>query len=291
MGKHRKDRKNRKVHVDGGKEDDVENDGEEECSDEEIEEPVPIKSAPKKSLYRIQSKSNLSSLKSHSKTSPLKKTLTLISALHITGSGQVTSDVCEKCGEERDMPGMHYAAYNGHAPCLQAFLKRDVPPPEMDATDRTALFYACAANRVECVSLILQLRSDWINRTDSQKDTCAHVCCFFGRYECLKHILAAGGNPHAINSKGFRPSHIAKNKECLELLLSYGDDLQQGDELGRTPLFVSCARKREDCVEFLCAWAYQSQSWMIEQCDDRGDFPLHAAACNGCLGCVQVNIK
>ena len=91
------------------------------------------------------------------------------------------------------------------------------------------------------------------------------------------------------NSNGFRPSHIAKNQICLEILVSHGDDLLQGDKAGRTPLFVACTRNRVDCVEFLCSWDYQTHSWMIEQEDERSDRPAHAAACNGSIGCLEVS--
>lgn len=162
----------------------------------------------------------------------------------------------------------------------------------VDKQTRTPLFYACAANKVDCVSLIVLRQSSWLDDTDDQLDTCVHVCCFFGWKDCLERLLQSGANPHVKNAKGFRPSHIAKTPACLQLLLSYGDDLIQGDVLGRSPLFTACARSRDECVAYLCQWDYDSsQSWMMEQQDDRGDRPIHAAACNGSLGCIQILLQ
>ncbi|TYZ68643.1 hypothetical protein PybrP1_004638 [[Pythium] brassicae (nom. inval.)] len=162
---------------------------------------------------------------------------------------------------------------------------------ELDKKHRTPLFYACAANRMACVALLLQYRADWRDLPDKQLDTPVHVCCFFGWHDCLAKLLDSGADPHTRNAKGFKPSHIAKTKDCLELLLTYGDDLLQGDKLDRTPLFVASARDRAPCVEFLCAWNHQTRSWMLEQEDQRGDRPIHAAACNGSVAALEILLK
>uniref|UniRef100_K3WXH4 WW domain-containing protein n=1 Tax=Globisporangium ultimum (strain ATCC 200006 / CBS 805.95 / DAOM BR144) TaxID=431595 RepID=K3WXH4_GLOUD len=208
------------------------------------------------------------------------------------------------------MPPMHCAAYSGHTECLAVLLQQDSNHhhkdlqasamtsntqqqrrQELDKKHRTPLFYACATNKMDCLTLLLHYRSDWRDLPDKQLDTPVHVCCFFGWHECLVQLLDAGADPHVRNAKGFKPSHIAKTKECLELLLTYGDDLLQGDKLGRTPLFVASARDRALCVEFLCAWNHQTHSWMLEQEDQRGDRPIHAAACNGSVEALEILLK
>lgn len=220
-----------------------------------------------------------------------------------------TTGVCEKCTSNRDMPPMHCAAYSGHVECLASLLHDDADRltahrtnanasmalsaqqqkrHELDKKHRTPLFYACATNRMDCLMLLLQHRGDWRDLPDKQLDTPVHVCCFFGWHECLSKLLDAGADPHVRNAKGFKPSHIAKTKECLELLLTFGDDLLQGDKLSRTPLFVASARNRSPCVEFLCAWNHQTHSWMLEQEDQRGDRAIHAAACNGSVEALEV---
>lgn len=244
---------------------------------------------------------------------------------------QSASTACDACTSHRDMPPMHCAAYSGHVECLEALLLVNVngndngsdsgdasqsqrgsgsssaaantqPQPqqqpqqhhkrlELDKKHRTPLFYACAANRMDCVALLLAHRGDWRDLPDKQLDTPVHVCCFFGWHTCLARLLDAGANPHVRNAKGFKPSHIAKTKDCLELLLSFGDDLLQGDKLGRTPLFVASARDRAHCVEFLCAWNHETRSWMLEQEDERGDRPIHAAACNGSVAALEILLK
>ncbi|KAL3659413.1 hypothetical protein V7S43_015684 [Phytophthora oleae] len=202
--------------------------------------------------------------------------------------------VCSQCSTSREMPPMHCAAYSGHVTCLELLLHGDQgekQPSHLDKKQRTPLFYACAANRLDCCALLARVRRVWLNTADRQMDTPVHVCCFFGWFKCLQLLLDAGADPHGRNAKGFKPSHLAATPECLEALLAYGDDLLQGDKLGRSPLFVACARNRVACVEFLCAWNNQSRSWMLELEDQRGDRAIHAAACNGSTDSLSVLLR
>ncbi|KAG6616683.1 Serine/threonine-protein phosphatase 6 regulatory ankyrin repeat subunit A [Phytophthora cinnamomi] len=219
-------------------------------------------------------------------------------------SAQQMQQACSQCSKSREMPPMHCAAYAGHVTCLELLLqKADVEAEAMtdqgkkkkstwlDKKQRTPLFYACAADRLECCALLARVRRVWLNTADRQMDTPVHVCCFFGWHKCLQLLLDAGADPHGRNAKGFKPSHLAATPECLEALLAFGDDLLQGDKLGRSPLFVACARNRVACVEFLCAWNNQSRSWMLELEDQRGDRAIHAAACNGSTASLAVLLR
>ncbi|RLN11017.1 hypothetical protein BBJ28_00022140 [Nothophytophthora sp. Chile5] len=213
--------------------------------------------------------------------------------------------VCAQCSQSSDMPPMHCAAYAGHMACLELLLQSDTEAETsdqqeeqtkkkskwLDKKQRTPLFYACAANRLECCALLARVRRVWLNTADRQLDTPVHVCCFFGWHKCLQLLLDAGADPHGRNAKGFKPSHLAATPECLEALLAFGDDLLQGDKLGRSPLFVACARNRPACVEFLCAWNHQSRAWMLEQEDQRGDRAIHAASCNGSAASLAVLLR
>ncbi|KAG7378038.1 hypothetical protein PHYPSEUDO_010623 [Phytophthora pseudosyringae] len=220
-------------------------------------------------------------------------------------STQQQPQVCAQCSKSREMPPMHCAAYSGHVACLELLLQKADAEGEqqhedqgkkkqtchLDKKQRTPLFYACAADRLECCALLARVRRVWLNTPDRQMDTPVHVCCFFGWHKCLQLLLDAGADPHGRNAKGFKPSHLAATPESLEALLAFGDDLLQGDKLGRSPLFVACARNRASCVEFLCAWNNQSRSWMLELEDQRGDRAIHAAACNGSTGALAVLLR
>ncbi|KAE8885536.1 hypothetical protein PF005_g18068 [Phytophthora fragariae] len=222
----------------------------------------------------------------------------VLAAEGVNTGTQPVHQVCSQCSRSRDMPPMHCAAYTGHVTCLELLHHAETEVTDdkktttwLDKKQRTPLFYACAANQLECCALLARVRRVWLNTADRQMDTPVHVCCFFGRHECLQLLLDAGADPHGRNAKGFKPSHLAATPECLEALLAFGDDLLQGDKLGRSPLFVACARNRVACVEFLCAWNNQSRSWMLELEDQRGDRAIHAAACNGSTASLAVLLR
>ncbi|RHY18417.1 hypothetical protein DYB25_003685 [Aphanomyces astaci] len=257
-------------------------------SDDESTKPAPVKPTPmlQKAMYKINSYTALTKLDKGGAQTPNAATPTETRRASVRPEADV---VCSRCAGSKDMPSLHFAAYAGHASCL-AKLVQDTGFVAQDKHHRTPLFYACASNQAECTKLLLQLRPQWIDMPDSQLDTPVHVSCFFGWEACLE-VRCGGANPHVRNAKGFRPSHITKTPACLKILVGHGDDLLQGDKLGRTPLFVACTRNRVDCVEFLCQWDYQVHSWMLEQEDDRNDRPIHAAACNGSVGSLEVLVK
>ncbi|RHY72437.1 hypothetical protein DYB34_005746 [Aphanomyces astaci] len=257
-------------------------------SDDESTKPAPVKPTPmlQKAMYKINSYTALTKLDKGGAQTPNAATPTETRRASVRPEADV---VCSRCAGSKDMPSLHFAAYAGHASCL-AKLVQDTGFVAQDKHHRTPLFYACASNQAECTKLLLQLRPQWIDMPDSQLDTPVHVSCFFG-WEASLEVRCGGANPHVRNAKGFRPSHITKTPACLKILVGHGDDLLQGDKLGRTPLFVACTRNRVDCVEFLCQWDYQVHSWMLEQEDDRNDRPIHAAACNGSVGSLEVLVK
>lgn len=127
------------------------------------------------------------------------------------------------------------------------------------------------------------------------------------------------------NNMGMTCCHVANSSKCLEILLQYRGDITILDNDGRNPLFVACALNRPDCVDFLInnldsqlgyhtksqlALEYQkclsetnkevvtntnkrnstntvdASSLYLMKRDNRGDTPLHAAACNGNVDCL-----
>ena len=241
-----------------------------QCVDEIVDDPPEESKKP----YRIQSEASLRALADATSTyTPPRALPSSIAA-------------CEKCLQSTSMPPLHAAAYQGHVECAQALMDHS---PEYDRQHRTPLFYACAGNQADCCTLLLRRRRDWVDAIDSHGDNAVHVSCFFGWAKPLECVLQNGAKFHVSNGKGYYPAHLSKNPACLELLSSFGDDLMQGDSMGRSPLFIACARNRIECVEFLCRWNFQVHSYMLEQPDSRGDLPLHAAACNGSTSCIEAS--
>ena len=83
---------------------------------------------------------------------------------------------------------------------------------------------------------------------------------------------------------------MAQNVSCLSALYESGYDFKSLDYSGRTPLFVACALNRIDCAQFILDCLEAPEHFLILQ-DNRGDTPLHAAACNGSVECVLLILQ
>ena len=107
---------------------------------------------------------------------------------------------------------------------------------------------------------------------------------------CKVIIDKSDGKTDPRNHMGMSPAHLSSSQECLALLYKYGADMGARDDNGRTPLFVACAMNRVECAEFLVNCLDQSEASLLTM-DNRGDTPLHAAACNGSVDCLLLLLQ
>jgi ankyrin repeat protein len=132
----------------------------------------------------------------------------------------------------------------------------------MDENGDTPLHAAVSADNIQCVELLLNVLS-----TSEEA------------------AIAAPSNKLLMT-----PAHLAASIECLNALYSFGADLTVVDATGRSPLFVACAMNRSELAEYLVGCLDQEMSSLYIQ-DNRGDTPLHAAACNGALDCLLLLLQ
>jgi ankyrin repeat protein len=99
-----------------------------------------------------------------------------------------------------------------------------------------------------------------------------------------------GGDADVRNDMLMSPAHLAKSVECLEVLFTFGADMAALDINGRSPLFVACAMNREQCAEYIINCLDQCETSLLIK-DNRGDTPLHAAACNGAVDCLLMLLQ
>ncbi|RHY73644.1 hypothetical protein DYB38_002451 [Aphanomyces astaci] len=114
---------------------------------------------------------------------------------------------CKECWATAFSTVAHAAAYAGHDPCLR-YLGEYFDVFVADTLGRTPLFYACYANQVECIQLLLGLDySNLKESIDSNGDTPLHAATSGGALAAIALLLQAGCNPEPINYSGYPPTN------------------------------------------------------------------------------------
>ena len=149
-----------------------------------------------------------------------------------------------------------------------------------------------------------------------------HVAAVYGHAECLKLLLAAGGDVNKCHKDGASPILIASQRgqsvalstlllaggdvfqvltsgpnkgasplwalafsgrtECLEQLLLKSCDINLCTDDGRSPVFVAAEKGHADCILKLV-----SAGGDIMKCDNEGRLPIFIAASSGYSACVS----
>jgi len=225
-----------------------------------------------------------------------------------------------------DLPAPHAAAASGDLTRLKVLGKLETSLlASFDGAQRSPLFYAVAYGQEDITAFLVENAPDMVDSVDSHGDTPVHAAASGGNVECLRTLLSckemrskerarkawekemqtAGKDISAEafgsyygktkdpevadtrNSMKMTPSHLARTPEILELLYSYGADMSAVDANGRSPLFVSCAMNRESLTEYIIQCLdRECKTEELYEKDNRGDTPLHAAACNGSVECL-----
>lgn len=218
---------------------------------------------------------------------------------------------------------MHAAAYNGHAECLRILLENAEQEGAVDIVDdqgRTPLMVAVSNGHIDATMLLLDHRASPTIQ-DVNKRTALHRAAANGHEECCDallgvcnstirdingrsalHMAAACGHEGILGSllqleptnhldnKGYTPLHWAcynGHDNCVELLLEQDANMFfEGNSF--SALHCSVLRDNEVCAEMLID-ALADEVVNIQ--DSKGRTPLHAAALNDQVECMQLLLK
>jgi len=91
------------------------------------------------------------------------------------------------------------------------------------AIGRSPLHYACDANRVGCVRLLLELQAD-SNLCTLSHQTPLHICCAYGSYEALLELLHGHRDVidvDAVDMRGQLPEAVTTDKKIQRCVRKY----------------------------------------------------------------------
>ena len=111
----------------------------------------------------------------------------------------------------------------------------------------------------------------------------------FGRNDCVKKILELGDNVNQVDAAGRSPLHLAcwfNQSQCVQTILQYHPSINLQDNYGRTPLHISSwFGSVQNCTTLLDSGA------LINVTDKFGWTPLHFAVKHSKIDIVTLLLK
>ncbi|KAJ1452529.1 ankyrin repeat-containing domain protein [Pelagophyceae sp. CCMP2097] len=184
---------------------------------------------------------------------------TALHAAASAGSADVARAILGAAGDIATVAnghGMHAAHLCSNAETLEVLLECGASFTAEDGQKRTPLFVACAMNRFECATFLLEvldLEPDGrsaINAADARGDTPLHAAACNGAEACVRLLLESGTeNIDARNAAGMRPRDLAAkrgHRGCERLLTEYALHIAS-DANFDTVLFLASLEGHRQC--------------------------------------------
>ena len=150
-----------------------------------------------------------------------------------------------------------------------------------DSWDRTSIHFAAEFGQAHIVKYLIESCKHDVNIEDKYGNTPLYMACIYNHLPVVEYLTA---QPNCnINSNNERhPLIAAADKEHLEivkhLIESSGCDINVREKgTGSTPLHKACYNGSLSIVEYLIS----KPQCYIEAIDNKGNQPLHYAACQG----------
>uniref|UniRef100_A0A7N9D6U9 Ankyrin repeat and SOCS box containing 5 n=1 Tax=Macaca fascicularis TaxID=9541 RepID=A0A7N9D6U9_MACFA len=176
-------------------------------------------------------------------------------------------------GSWADRSPLHEAASQGRLLALRTLLSQGYNVNAVTLDHVTPLHEACLGDHVACARTLLEAGAN-VNAITIDGVTPLFNACSQGSPSCAELLLEYGAKAQ-LESCLPSPTHEAASKghhECLDILISWGIDVDQDIPHLGTPLYVACMSQQFHCIwKLLYAGAdvQKGKYW---------DTPLHAAA-------------
>ncbi|RWS27838.1 ion channel nompc-like protein [Leptotrombidium deliense] len=135
---------------------------------------------------------------------------------------------------------MHIASRSGHPATAMAFMKKGVPLHMPNKTGAKAIHMAAISGQVDVIKTVLS-KGEFIDVRTNEGLTALHLAVQASEEEVVETLLGYGANVSLkAGRSGETPLHIAAKipdgKDCTELLIKSGADIDATQENGETAL-------------------------------------------------------
>ncbi|XP_076250708.1 myosin phosphatase targeting subunit 75D [Rhynchophorus ferrugineus] len=197
---------------------------------------------------------------------------------------------------------------------VRRLLMKGVSPDSCNEDGLTALHQCCIDDNEPMLSLLLEYGAN-VNAEDSEKWTPLHAAATCGHLKLVRILISRGANLLAVNADGNMPYDICEDEQALDhiesemakngvtqqlidetrasterqmlvdmkMMVQRGENLEQYDAQGATPLHIASANGYVSVVEFLLEHGVRTDV------KDKDDWqPSHAAACWGHIEVLEL---
>ncbi|XP_053416136.1 ankyrin repeat domain-containing protein 42 isoform X2 [Nycticebus coucang] len=181
---------------------------------------------------------------------------------------------------------IHDAVRAGDVKQLSEIVERGASINEVDVLHKfTPLHWAAHSGSLECLHWLLWHGAD-ITQVTTRGWTAAHIAAIRGQDACMQALIINGANLTAQDDRGCTPLHLAAthgHSFTLQMMLRSGVDPSMTDKREWRPVHYAAFHGRLGCLQLLVKWGCS-----IEDVDCNGNlpalaFPGHVAAFKGDL--------
>lgn len=187
---------------------------------------------------------------------------------------------------------LHCAVRANAIACVRLFTAEGADVGQVEYSGMSPIHLSADLGHPQCIKIMMEAKGVNVNAKTREKDlTALHLAAEGGYVDCIECLLEKGADANLKNHRGQTPLHLAARAQaldCVEVLLRKGNSNPNvGDYDKRTPLHAAVckAARSYDIIEILVSWGAD-----VNAKDQYGYTPLHIAALNQLSQCVEVLI-
>eukprot|EP00062_Callorhinchus_milii_P011125 gi/632956757/ref/XP_007894118.1/ PREDICTED: ankyrin repeat and SOCS box protein 5 isoform X2 [Callorhinchus milii] len=186
-------------------------------------------------------------------------------------------------GSWADRSPLHEAASQGRLLSLKTLLAQGQKANTLTIDHVTPLHDACLGKHVACAKALIEAGAN-TNAITIDGVTPLFNACSSGSAPCVGLLLQNGAKPQGLEfwASAIHEAASKGHSDCVEVLISWGVDIDQDISYLGTPLYVACVHQQLHCMKKLLHAGASVQKGRQQ------DTPLHAASRQSNLDIVML---